>query len=147
MLRRFLQLVLIITLMRLRYNIHADAECTEFQETVKLLPELSLSYVMNVHDEATGQGTLTVEAVLQKIGWIGVGFSDSGLMAPSTAVIGLPNEPVSDTNPTKYHITSSYEGGMRRDTEPSFSSFAKCILSNSGRNAFDRPDIHSNKAW
>jgi len=101
---------------------HANTSCTKFQETIQLLPELTMSYVMNVHDHTTGQGTLTVEAVLQKVGWIGIGFSDSGFMAPSTAVIALPDEPVSNVNPAKYHITSSYDGGMRRDMEPSLSN-------------------------
>lgn len=93
--------------------------CTEFQETIQLLPELTMSYVMNVHDQAIGQGTLTVEAVLQKVGWLGIGFSQNGFMANSTAIVALPNEPVSDVNPAKYHITSSYDGGMKRDMKPS----------------------------
>lgn len=95
------------------------AVCTEFQETIELFPELSMSYIINVHDQSTGQGTLTVQAVLQRVGWLGIGFSDNGLMAPSTAIVALPNEPVGDSNPAKYHITSAYDGGMQRDMEPS----------------------------
>jgi hypothetical protein len=60
---------------------------------------LTMRHVMNPVDE-----TLTVELVYEGQGWISLGFSHRGRMTGSYAVIGLPDRPVSATNPGKYYL-------------------------------------------
>jgi hypothetical protein len=60
---------------------------------------LTMRHVMNPIEE-----TLTVELVYEGQGWISLGFSQRGKMTGSYAVIGLPDQPLSATNPGKYYL-------------------------------------------
>ena len=81
-----------------------------------------MAYVLELEDENTGQGTLTVEAVYKGVAWVGIGFSETGAMAPSVAVVALPDEPVSDVNPSKYHLQSHFFSGVIRQDTPALSN-------------------------
>jgi hypothetical protein len=52
------------------------------------------------------EGTLKVEVVYEGEGWLGFGSSESGRMIGSDTIIGLPDEPISATNPAKYNLGS-----------------------------------------
>jgi hypothetical protein len=69
---------------------------------------LTMSHVMNPINE-----TLTVELVYEGEGWLGFGFSTSGHMIGSSAVIGLPDEPLSPTNPGKYSLGGHSTAAVR----------------------------------
>jgi hypothetical protein len=61
------------------------------------------------------EGTLKVELVYEGEGWLGLGFSNAGVegrMIGTDAVIGLPNDPVSATNPAKYILASKRTSGV-----------------------------------
>jgi hypothetical protein len=61
------------------------------------------------------EGTLKVELVYEGEGWLGLGFSNAGIdghMIGTDAVIGLPNDPVSVTNPAKYILASKSASGV-----------------------------------
>mmetsp|Transcript_5267 Transcript_5267/g.9346 ORF Transcript_5267/g.9346 Transcript_5267/m.9346 type:complete len:1208 (+) Transcript_5267:170-3793(+) len=64
---------------------------------------LTLNYVVNV-DEETGEGNFTGQVVYEGQGWVGFGVSESGAMVGSLAVIGLPDEDISESNPGKYDL-------------------------------------------
>jgi hypothetical protein len=69
---------------------------------------LTMRHVMNPIDE-----TLTVELVYEGQGWISLGFSQRGRMTGSYAVIGLPDQPVSATNPGKYYLGGETVNAVR----------------------------------
>jgi hypothetical protein len=69
---------------------------------------LTMSHVMNPINK-----TLTVELVYEGEGWIGFGFSTNGRMVGSSAVIGLPNEPLGQTNPGKYSLAGESVGAVQ----------------------------------
>jgi hypothetical protein len=61
------------------------------------------------------EGTLKVELVYEGEGWLGLGFSNAGIegrMIGTDAVIGLPNDPVSATNPAKYILEAKRTSGV-----------------------------------
>jgi hypothetical protein len=61
------------------------------------------------------EGTLKVELVYEGEGWLALGFSNAGVvgrMIGTDAVIGLPNDPVSATNPAKYILASKSNSGV-----------------------------------
>ena len=55
----------------------AQSDCMSYQDTLALDTSLELSYLVNVNDHSTGQGTLSVELVYSGLGWIGFGFTDA----------------------------------------------------------------------
>ena len=61
-------------------------------------------------DEAAG--TVDVELVYEGLGWVAFGLTPDGLMIGSEAVIGLPDEPVSPTNPAKYRLSARSNAGI-----------------------------------
>jgi len=69
----------------------AQVNCSQYQDSVAVDKLVQLSYVVNVEDTTTGQGTLTAELVYADLAWVGFGFSQSGLMFPSKAIVGLPD--------------------------------------------------------
>lgn len=58
-------------------------------------------------------GTANVELVFEGQGWVSFGVSPSGAMVGGEAVIGLPDEPVSATNPGKYQLAGESVSGVR----------------------------------
>jgi hypothetical protein len=111
MFRRLSEIVLVLTAASCRLT-HAKESCTDFQETIKLSDFLTMSYVVNIEDKRMGQGTMHIEAVYEGVGWVGIGFSETGDMAPSVAVIGFPDDPASEWNPGKFRVTAQSESGI-----------------------------------
>jgi DOMON domain len=69
----------------------AQVDCSKYQADEILSSLLRLSYVVNINDSTTGQGTFSAELVYTGQGWISLGFSSNGVMVPSQAVIALPD--------------------------------------------------------
>jgi hypothetical protein len=69
---------------------------------------LTMSHVMNPINK-----TLTVELVYEGEGWLGFGFSTNGRMVGSSAVIGLPDEPLGPANPGKYSLAGESVGAVQ----------------------------------
>ena len=80
-----------------------NAEVCTFQVERDLKGDGStlLREFVNLEDE-----TVTVEMTYRGLSWLGFSFSASDRMLGSIAVIGLPDQPNSDTNPAKYLLGS-----------------------------------------
>jgi hypothetical protein len=97
-----MKILLLLGLLFFPTAVHAQALDCSFQgeDFFQLRNSaLTMRHVMNPIDE-----TLTVELVYEGQGWISLGFSQRGKMKGSYAVIGLPDRPVSATNPGKYYL-------------------------------------------
>lgn len=57
--------------------------------------------------------TVTMEITYSGHGWIGFGFSAKGRMVNTTAIIGLPNQPNSNTNPGKYYLGGKLQSAVQ----------------------------------
>ena len=79
----------------------AQVDCSKYQAYEIINSVLRLSYVVNIDDSTTGQGTFSAELVYTGLGWISLGFSSDGLMVPSQAVIALPD----NSTVQKYDLT------------------------------------------
>ena len=65
-----------------------------------------LKYQVNV-PEANEPTTITMELICEGVTWLGIGFSQDGLMAGSEAVIGVLGE-----EPQKYNLDGRWMGGV-----------------------------------
>jgi hypothetical protein len=64
---------------------------------------LSFSYTIE-YDEDINMGSISVRVAYSKFGWVGFGFSESGGMVDSTAVIGRLDQNMSLSNPGIYNL-------------------------------------------
>lgn len=96
----------------------AMVDCVQFQQVFDV-PDLpvTLSYVVNLDDgeNSTTIGTFSAEIVYNGLGWIGFAISPDGMMINSLAVIGLPDDDTTTTNPGKYVLNSKDVGGVTQD--------------------------------
>ncbi len=76
-----------------------------------LRDDLTLYYevIRYVEDSSTNGGVFCVKLEYDAEGWLGFGFSSGGEMIGSTAVIGLPNDEDSTSNPGKYGLDGKTE--------------------------------------
>ncbi|KAL7426856.1 hypothetical protein ACHAXM_000618 [Skeletonema potamos] len=65
-----------------------------------------LKYQVNI-PEANEPNTITMELICEGVTWLGIGFSQDGLMAGSEAVIGVLGE-----EPKKYNLGGRWMGGV-----------------------------------
>jgi len=88
-------------------------DCSQFQasHTFDAIP-ISMNYVVTVDDESPNKGLFSAQVIFEGVGWVALGFSDEGFMVPSLAVIGLPDNDVSESNPGKYDLTSRSAAGV-----------------------------------
>ena len=86
----------------------AQVDCSRYQEAEIINSVLKLSYVVNIDNTTTGQGTFSAELVYAGLGWLSLGFNSNGFMIPSQAVIALPD----DTTVQKYDLTSPAISGV-----------------------------------
>jgi hypothetical protein len=106
-------------------NTSAQLDCSQYQQTIAINDGLHLSYVVVVDDTSTGQGTLSAELVYTGLGWVGLGFSESGQMVPSQAgssyqaVIGLPGD-----NVYKYDMSGKSDAGVMKSTAQTLTNTA-----------------------
>eukprot|EP00542_Grammatophora_oceanica_P018307 CAMPEP_0194028620 /NCGR_PEP_ID=MMETSP0009_2-20130614/2548_1 /TAXON_ID=210454 /ORGANISM="Grammatophora oceanica, Strain CCMP 410" /LENGTH=826 /DNA_ID=CAMNT_0038668065 /DNA_START=146 /DNA_END=2623 /DNA_ORIENTATION=+ len=103
-----------LTVLLLSAGASAQTACTEPQDPIELLgfgdAGVTLSYAMTIDDEATGQGTFTAEVVHEHGGtpvWVGLGFSETGLMIPADAVLAFDGG-----EPEKYRLTERASSGV-----------------------------------
>lgn len=66
--------------------------CDELLLFDNFSPALELRTISKITDEAAGQGTVTIEATLTGLSWIGIGWSPNAKMVPGFAVIGNDEE-------------------------------------------------------
>ena len=86
-----------------------DVSCDAFgSSTVRLTSDLTLNTIIDpIHN------TLTAELVYNGIGWVGMAFTnEQPVMVAAEAVIGLPDEPNSATNPAKYNLNDRSVSGV-----------------------------------
>ncbi|CAB9496618.1 Eukaryotic cytochrome b561 [Seminavis robusta] len=67
------------------------------------IPGVTVTYELGV-DEATNTGTFSATVVYEGLAWVGFAISPTGRMQDSNAVIGMPGEEESETNPGKYFL-------------------------------------------
>jgi hypothetical protein len=101
--------LLILTLLFFHAVKAQEIDCP-LQSEISLLKNggLTMNHVMNPVNE-----TLTVELIYEGEGWLGFGFSTNGRMVGSSAVIGLPDEPLGPTNPGKYSLAGESVGAVQ----------------------------------
>ena len=67
---------------------------------------------MTLDENSPNKGLFSAEVIYEGQGWVGFGISEAGFMIPSLAVIGLPDEDLSPTNPGKYNLASRSLAGV-----------------------------------
>jgi hypothetical protein len=60
----------------------------------------------------SGENALSVKAVYQGLGWLGIGINPDGEMIGGEAVVGQPDAAVSSVNPGKYALSSASTSGV-----------------------------------
>jgi len=88
-------------------------DCSEFQasHTFDSVP-ISMKYVVTVDEQSPNRGIFSAEVIFEGVGWVALAISGDGLMVPSLAVIGLPDEAISESNPGKYDLSSRSLAGV-----------------------------------
>ncbi|CAB9505014.1 Eukaryotic cytochrome b561 [Seminavis robusta] len=81
-------------------------DCSNFQALHSFQPGVELEWVVTVDDESPTGGLFRAQVTYEGLGWVGLGFSPTGGMVGSLAVIGLPDAPDGDSNPGKYDLLS-----------------------------------------
>jgi hypothetical protein len=84
----------------------AEEPCVSDVCNHKLSDVCLLKYQVNV-PEANEPNTITMELICEGVTWLGIGFSQDGLMAGSEAVIGVLGE-----EPKKYNLDGRWMGGV-----------------------------------
>jgi Eukaryotic cytochrome b561 len=85
---------------------NATLNCSNFQSSYRFdgIP-LTIDYVVTADGTPQG-GILKAQVNYEGQGYVAAGFSPDGRMGGSLAVIGLPEEPLSASNPGKYDLVT-----------------------------------------
>ena len=88
-----------------------DVNCDAFGSApIQLTEDLTLNAIVDPIEN-----TLTAELVYNGIGWVGMAFTnEQPVMVGAEAVIGLPDEPNSASNPAKYNLNQRSDAGVVR---------------------------------
>ena len=97
-------------------------DCSEYQVAHAFAgTPISMEYVVTVDDNNSNnatsnptatRGLFSAQVTYEGQGYVGFGFSPDGRMTGSLAVVGLPDQPPSATNPGKYDMTSTSTSGV-----------------------------------
>jgi len=85
----------------------AATDCTEFTHIIQVRDDISMLYLLT-------ETKLSVRLEIATDNWIAVGIAPNsdGAMVGSDAIIGLPLESVSSTNPGKYYMIGETESNV-----------------------------------
>ncbi|CAB9503318.1 Eukaryotic cytochrome b561 [Seminavis robusta] len=80
-----------------------ESVCEQAPVTLSLdeIPGVTITHGLGL-DENSGKTTFAATVVYEGQAWVGFAFSENGRMVGSTAVIGIPAEGISASNPGKY---------------------------------------------
>lgn len=84
----------------------AEEPCVSGPCNHQLSPTCLLKYQLNA-PQTNVPSTITMELICEGVTWLGIGFSQDGLMAGSEAVIGVLGE-----EPKKYNLDGRWIGGV-----------------------------------
>lgn len=108
-------LFLILAVWQILPSVQEDAECSELRNTFTVVPDVAVfRWTVNKNTVDPAKSTLTAEYTYSFPGWTGIAIAqNAGMMVGAEAVIGLPDEPNSATNPGKYLLGAQNIAGVQ----------------------------------
>jgi cytochrome b561 len=118
--KHFFAFALLLVFMGASQAQNGDLACSKFQASHQYpgIP-ITISYVVTEDDSPHG-GVLKAQVTHEGQGYVAAGFSNDGHMIGALSVIGLPDEPISDSNPGKYDL--GLTGAILTDQQTIFDS-------------------------